>query len=404
MISIVVQYLEDSPGLKDISPRMARDRLRQACQRLPISRLLLGWNLPAALMDAVAEEAARLGVSLYRWQPLLAGDGRLFPQPEWQPVGVHGGRVPGFRGLPEFTFMCPNKPAVQEAVLARLQEVCGSPYQGVFLDRIRFPSCTDQPFSHLACFCEDCCRAAWETEGLDLVEFQRNLDTFSHTAEAARGLTAGLLGNFLPDLPGDVAEGLQGFFRFRTKSVSRFVRLAAETVSARGMEIGLDCFSPCLASMVGQDLGGLSQVCDWIKVMTYAHAWGPAGLPFELMSLAAFLTAQVGMSEGEAMDFLRKQAKLTLPGTFQELRTLGLASSALAAEVQRGHALGVHTLYAGLELVEIPGVCELNAEQIRQDWSAVLEARVEGVALSWDLLHMPLERLRLVSDILIKYS
>jgi hypothetical protein len=59
MISIVVQYLEDSPGLKDISPRMARDRLRQACQRLPISRLLLGWNLPAALMDAVAAAAGR---------------------------------------------------------------------------------------------------------------------------------------------------------------------------------------------------------------------------------------------------------------------------------------------------------------------------------------------------------
>jgi hypothetical protein len=293
---------------------------------------------------------------------------------------------------------------VQEAVLTRLREICAFPYQGVFLDRIRLPSCTAQPFSHLACFCADCCRAARETEGLDLVELQRILGAFSHTVEAGRGLTASLLGQFPPELPREVADGLRGFFRFRAKSVANFVRLAAETASARGMEIGLDCFAPCLASMVGQDLGTLSQVCDWIKVMIYAHAWGPAGLPFELMDLAAFLNEHAGMSEGEALDFLQKQAKFALPDTFQELRTLGLPSIALAAEVQRGRLLGIRSLYAGLELVEIAGVCELNAEQIRQDWSTVLEAGVEGVVLSWDLRHIPKERLRLVSDILVKYS
>jgi hypothetical protein len=197
---------------------------------------------------------------------------------------------------------------------------------------------------------------------------------------------------------------LRDFFRFRAKSISNFIRLAAETASGKGMEIGLDCFSPSLAGMVGQDLGALSQVCDWIKVMIYAHAWGPAGLPYEFMGLAGFLNQNAGMGEVEALDFLQKQTKLALPGTFQNLRLQGLPSAALVSEVRRGRRLGVRSLYAGLELVEIPGVCELRAEQIRQDWSAVLEAGAEGVAVSWDLWHMPLERLKLVSDILLKYS
>ena len=403
MISILIQYLEDSPALKEISPQAARERLRQACMLLPVSKLLLGWNISQALLEAVAEEAARWGAALYRWQPLLTGDGMLFPRSEWQTVGVDGRRVPGFRGLPEFTFMCPNKPEVQEAVWAHLLEVCVPPFQGVFLDRMRFPSPTPDPSAYLGCFCEDCCRAARE-EGLDLAAFRQVLHTLIQTPEGVRGLTASLLGNFLPDLSGDVADGLRDFFRFRTKSISNFVRLAAETASARGMEIGLDCFSPSLAGMVGQDLGALSRVCEWIKVMTYAHAWGPAGLPYELMGLAGFLNQSAEMGEGEALDFLQKQTNLALPGTFQDLHAHGLPPAALVSEVRRGRGLGLRSLYAGLELVEIAGVCELEVEQIRQDWSAVLEAGVEGVALSWDLWHMPLERLRLVRDILDKYA
>jgi hypothetical protein len=403
MISIAVQFLEDTSELKEISPQAARDRLREACMLLPVSKLLLGWNIPQALLDAVVEETARLGVLLYLWQPLLTGDGKLFPRPEWQTVGVEGRQVPGFRGLPEFTFMCPNKPEVQAAVCAHLLEVSTPPFQGVFLDRIRFPSPATNPLAYLGCFCEDCCRAARE-EGLELAAFRQILQTWIQTPEAARCLTARLLGNCQPDLSVDVADGLQDFFRFRTKSISNFVRLAVETASAGGMEIGLDCFSPSLAGMVGQDLGVLSQVCDWIKVMTYDHAWGPAGLPYELMGLAGFLNQNAEMGEVEALDFLKKQTNLTLPGTFQDLRAQGLPSAALVSEVRRGRRFGVRSLYAGLELVEIAGVCELEAEQIRQDWSAVLEAGVDGVVLSWDLWHMPLEHLRLVSDILVKYS
>jgi hypothetical protein len=403
MISIAVQFLEDSPALRDISPQAVRERLRAACMLLPVTKLLLGWNISRALLDAVAEETARLGVCLYRWQPLLTGDGTLFPHPEWQTVGVDGRHVPGFGGLPEFTFMCPNKPEVQEAVCAHLLQVSVSPFQGVFLDRIRFPSPAPHPSAYLGCFCQDCCRAARE-EGLELTAFRQVLRTWIQTPAAARCLTASLLGNCLPELPGEVADGLRDFFRFRAKSISNFVRLAAETASARGMEISLDCFAPSLAGMVGQDLGALSRVCAWIKVMTYAHAWGPAGLPYEFMGLAGFLNQNAGMGEVEALDFLQKQTKLALPGTFQDLRIQGLPPAALVSEVRHGRGLGVGSLYAGLELVEIAGVCELRAEQIRQDWSAVLQAGVQGVVLSWDLWHMPLERLMLVSDILVKYS
>ena len=83
---------------------------------------------------------------------MLTGDGVFMPRPEWQAVGLRGERVPGFRGMPEFTFVCPNRPAVREAVLARLHDaIRGGDYQGVFLDRIRYPSPAADPTRWLAC-------------------------------------------------------------------------------------------------------------------------------------------------------------------------------------------------------------------------------------------------------------
>lgn len=404
MFTVAAQFLEDSPELKEIAPHAVRKCLREAFDRLPVSILLLGWNLPEAILEVVVEETARAHVRLYRWQPLLTGDGAHFPRSDWQVIGMDSRPVKGFRGLPEFTFICPNKPAVREAVRARLQEVLSPPYQGVFLDRIRFPSPSANPFSNLGCFCEDCCRAAQEQEGLDLAELQHALGSYRQAPGAIRDLIASLFGIFPADMPDTVARGLRTWYHFRSESIAQFIRLIREQASSKGMEVGLDCFSPSLTWMVGQDLEALAQVCDWIKVMTYAHAMGPAGLPFELMGMAAFLQDQDGMSENGALAFLEELAGFPLPRTYQNLRRKGLPAAALVAEARRARGLGARPLFMGLELVDLPGVCELKTDQIRRDWQAVLKAGVEGVVLSWDLWRMPLERLQLVSDILENYS
>lgn len=400
MVTIAAQYLEDAPQLSEITPGAVRDRLRESCKRLPISMLLLGWNLPQPLFAAAAEEATRLGMRLYRWHPLLTGDGAFMPRPEWQVIGLDGNPVEGFRGMPEFTFVCPNKPAVQQAVSAHLEEILSPPYDGIFLDRIRFPSPAEAPLSHLACFCEDCCRSARESLGFDLAAFQRSLRSYLSRAEACRMLAGSLFGDFPPEMPAALAQGLRLWYRFRFESISRFTRQAAELAHSRGMQVGLDCFAPVLTHMVGQDLQTLARWSDWIKVMTYAHVLGPAGLPYELLGLAIFLKEYAGLSEQDGLAFLERQVGFELPASFQELRQRGLSSAALVAEIERAKQRGVRQLLTGLELVEIPGLCDLNADQIRKDWHAVMEAGSQGMVLSWDLWHIPLERLELVSDIL----
>jgi hypothetical protein len=391
-----VQYLEDSPKVAAIDPQEARDRLQAAFRSLPFSYVLLGWNLPDALFDACAEETAHAGARLYRWHPLLTGDGAFTPRREWQTVGLQDEPVPGFQGLPEFTFVCPNRPEVREAVVEHVRDVLrGRRYQGFFLDRIRYPSPAPDPSRFLACFCKDCRRAAWE-EGLDLGDVQRRVRSLLATPEGARDLVDALLG-CLPGGSGDLdIKALRAFLRFRAGSVSRFVGAVSEVIRGEGLEVGLDCFSPALTWMVGQDLQALDTCCEWIKIMSYGHTMGPAGLPFELLGLVDWLVGQYGVSEAQILGWLSAASGLGLPSTREVLRDRGLTPQALGGETRRARAAGVRTLLAGIELVELEGIARLDGTQVAADVCAVRAAGAHGLVLSWDLWHIPLERLEWV--------
>jgi hypothetical protein len=399
-----IQYLEDSPGLAARTPAEVRARLRAALDCLPISVIILGWHLPTALSRVCAEEATRAGAQVFRWHPLLTGDASLVPRPEWRTVGLAGEPVPGFRGLPEFTFICPNRPAVRDATLSHLRDaIRRGDYQGVFLDRIRYPSPTPAPDLWLACFCDDCRRAA-AAEGLDLEAARRQTKALLATPGNATAFVQALLDPAACAPADSDLAMLRAFLDFRARSISRFVQAAADVVHAEKLAVGLDCFSPALTYMVGQDLGMLAPHCEWIKVMTYGHTLGPAGLPFELLDLADWLIDQQLASEAEALKWLSQASHLPLPSRRAALREEGIAPEGLAAETRRARGAGASMLLAGIELVDIPEAVRLQPAQIAADVDAFRAAGADGLALAWDLWHIPVERLELVRTAWARHS
>ncbi|NTV37535.1 MAG: hypothetical protein HGA53_11335, partial [Anaerolineaceae bacterium] len=74
MKRISIQYLEDSPELVHLSPQKVGETLRTVMGKIPLKYLLIGWNLPAPLLDVCKTECQRAGSMLYRWHPLLTGD------------------------------------------------------------------------------------------------------------------------------------------------------------------------------------------------------------------------------------------------------------------------------------------------------------------------------------------
>jgi hypothetical protein len=396
---ITIQYLEDCAELASFSPFAAAEKLKRAFDCLPITHVLMGWNLPAPLLEACRRVIELSGAKLFRWHPLLTGDGVFIPRPDWQVVGLGGEKVAGFQDMAEFTFVCPNHPEVVEKNLDHIQEVAGSGlYQGLFLDRIRWPSPAANLIQDLGCFCQHCQQAALK-DGFELSKTRELISRLAASSSGKIALVEALLGGQNEELAREDAALLEHWLGFRERSITRFAAQVSEYVWAAGMEIGLDCFSPGLTRLVGQDLAALSCSADWIKVMTYAHTLGPAGLPFEIRGLMDFLTDEAGMAQSEAMGTISRSLKLPLPANRQKLEREGLNPQALSLEIQKGVRSTTHPVLAGMELVEIAGVAVLNNEQIKQDNLAARSAGAAGLAISWDLWHIPIERLQLISKI-----
>lgn len=397
MPTFSIQYLEASPHVAGIPPQVAAKRLQAAFERLPLTMVLIGWQLPEATLQACAEVCEQAGAALYRWQPLLTGDGKFTPRPEWQVVGLNGKPVPGFQNMPEFTFVCPNNPVAATAALENFERALeNAPYRGVFLDRIRWPSPATDPGSQFGCFCPACQRAAAE-QGLDLSAIRQWLVDWLNIPDSPSQMVRLLLDpTYLTDNLAPAPLG--ALMQFRSQSVVKFVEQAIQVARSHRLKVGLDGFSPALTQMVGQHLGTLDASADWTKVMTYGHTFAPAGIPFELAALADWLVMRGHLSESDALRILVEATRLPLPETLADLRRDGLSSEALGGEVRRARSSGVRHLLAGIELVDIGGITALTDTQIRADVAAFRKNNADGLALSWDLWMIPLERLDVVRE------
>ncbi len=394
-----VQYLEGGANAAGTSPVEARSRLRAAFDRVPIARVLLGWGAEPSVVAACADECARHRCEMYLWQPILTGHGQFITDRRSQVVGLNGEAVEGWQGKPEFTFVCPNRADVREQVLRHLHgSLSGGQYQGVFLDRIRFPSPALNFMSQFACFC-DACQEAASVLGLDLGKARHALLEKLHAKGGGRGLIAAMLVQARHATPEPALPLFDTVLRFRQYSISRFICDIAAELRAAGLKIGLDCFSPTLTRMVGQDLAALAECCDWIKVMTYARAFAPASLPYEITGLAHWLASTETQEEQEALTYVAEATGWALPGSVEAIRSGGLPASLLTEELRRGQLIRPHHLLAGIELVELPGVAELNPVQISMDANAVRAGAPAGVVFCWDLQHISNERLELAASL-----
>jgi hypothetical protein len=155
-----------------------------------------------------------------------------------------------------------------------------------------------------------------------------------------------------------------------------------------------------LTRMVGQSLRDLGKLVDWIKIMTYAHTLGPAGMPYEILGLADWLVHWSGLTERNVLEFLGTEMGLRLPVSRDKLTNPGLSSLALQTAINQGVAASEAPVLAGIELVDLPGITHLSAAQIRKDLQIVRVTGAAGLALSWDLFEMPKKYLELVSYIL----
>ncbi len=387
-----------------LSSVLGLDRVIEVVERarsiIDLDTLIVGARENPAIFRAMINPGRRPAKEVFLWYNLLSDIEGM--QESDLVVNWRGERSRGWGGWAEkeaevhetFRFVCPNNPAAKEKTLRRLRELLVRyPFDGVFLDKIRFPSPANGLNEVLSCFCDHCRRAA-AANGLDLASVARSFEERfvpSEASPANRG-DAGAK-SWLDEL---VAANpfLSAFLRFRSDSITRLIAEAHNEASHLGRKVSLDLFSPGLASVVGQDYRALSRYSVWAKPMTYRVAMGPAGLRLEIPALVEGVAVMFDLSESSISDW----AAVHVPGfnsdTLRLTRESAVPLSMMTSEIAEAvRLMRPVPVYFGLELVSHPGVIEITPALVNDMVRAGRKARAAGTIISWDLMHAPVNGL-----------
>lgn len=395
--TIVAQLSSVHSSEEDLSPRGVAGYVAKIAKEAPLDILVVGWQERPELYRTLTSPESRPSPEVFLWHPLLSD----YPgfDPSHLVVDSSFARCKGWSGYEgtgvaeTFKQACPNNPQAVSTSLAYLEKcITAYAFDGVFLDKIRFPSAANGLQDVFSCFCPFCSEKAAQT-GLDLNEVRAALDgRVANKATAsvvkiprgARWLEALVAGQPL----------LQRFIRFRADSISELIATVSRRMRTIGKRVSLDVFSPILAPLVGQDFSALAPQADWVKPMIYRFGRGPSSLRTELPSLLRDLGSYLGYSETAAMNWAAAHAEGLEGQTVEQIEEIA-PLSLIREETGRALSLfGGTPLYLGLETVSIKGLMEVTPRNVEEILEIGSEAGVQGFVLSWDLLHTPVENVR----------
>ena len=391
-----------------------KKKLATAKEFLDLEALIIWPDLNKKNLDLVREICRDFKIKTYLWYPVLA-DVLAFKIQQEQAVetfnGLHGYDKHGCwdklgGGEEDFLFLCPNDGERIRRIFDQYQnKITESSLDGVFLDRIRFPSPANGFELLFSCFCQFCRKKFYTQYGEDLENYRYQAKA---VFEKLKTMDIRYLRTCQSFSDMIIQGNLKKFYDFRKQNIYQVVKIFADKAKQMGKIVGVDLFAPSLAPLVSQDYRLLAKTCDWIKPMIYGHASGPAGLPLELSCfMKAILNMNSALDESQFIREISRIIGVDLPTQINDLLKNGISENIIYLEMQRIKELDLAenvNIYVGIEAVQIPGLCHITAKILKKYLESLAEAEVKGMVLSWDLLKIPDENLKTVGDFLSTQS
>ena len=388
-----------------------KKKLATAKETLNLDALMIWSDINKKDLDLVRKICKDFKIKTYLWYPILA-DIPGFKIEQEQAVETFDG-LRGYgknsywdklgEGEEDFLFLCPNDEEHIRRIFDQYQnKIKENGFDGVFLDRIRFPSPSDGFETLFSCFCKYCLNKFYNNYGEDLKDYRNQVKTFFKkfkTIDINYLQTCQSLSDII------IRDNLKKFYDFRKQNIYQVLKMFADKAKQMGKLVGVDLFAPSLAPLVSQDYQLLTKTCDWIKPMIYCHTSSPAGLPLELYCfIRAILDINPVLDEGQLIREISRIIGVDLPTQINELLKNGVSENIIYSEMQKIKELNLREsvdIYVGLEAVQIPGLCNITERILKIYLKSVIETDIKGMILSWDLLKIPDENLQLVGDILL---
>ena len=357
-------------------PRASFYEVRTALERLPaeleLSGVIMGWAPGKALYRETLAYLAAKGVPLYLWMPVFSETSILADCDPLINLEGEALRGPQTDEAENFEFCCPASRRNADNVYGIFKRhFADIGFNGVFLDKIRYPSPANRPWEWRVCFCPFC-----------LQEYKRRELSADELRLASERLPQAAAPFTAVSYDGGryrfADSAWERFFKAKSNMVAAAVKALSGRFREEGYRVGLDVFAPFLSPFVGQDLAALSGCCDWIKPMMYQNTYAPAGLPFETDALCRTGCANPADSWFTAMTGGGRKPP---PAAF------------LRRELEMLLKLSACPVYPGLEVNRIPRIADITPENIKR-WVELLPEDTPGVVLSWNMLKAPEDNIK----------
>jgi len=363
----------------DLAPQSLADpkeilrKLRMAHEAGRLAGVLCGWSTDNDFYWQLSDTLHSWNVPLYL---KIAVFSELKNYQDFDPmIDFSGDAMPPYVLNPQesFQFRCPssqrNRDALTELYDAQFSPI---PFDGIFLDRIRYSSFLSGIAGIGGCFCS-ACEAKYAQAGIETEQLRQRLCSLQ-AGEAEICLKAYEKGRW--QLADPV---LDAFFKIRTTIIEEALQSLTEAFHARGLQVGFDLFAPAMGYFCGQDMQRVRQIADFVKPMMYRYTMAPAGLPFEWerLRLAAGNTAagqwlqMAGSSQGQYQDLME-----------QELSWIS----------QEGGC----PVWPGIEANYIEPIAKIGPEQIRDNMRLLRYLGYEQMVASWNLARIPEENMKVL--------
>ena len=356
------------------------------------------WSKNPNYLKDLCSICQKLNIKAYLWYGMLADTPINFDANRYEVFGFLEDTSDTIlnaqkKGGEDFSFYCPNKVKEENEFINTFKEVLDlAPFDGVFFDRIRFPSPANGLRNIFTCFCEKCRK---NSKGLT-DEAKGKIGSFISNIKEAQNkkMFFKLLTEFI--------NNIDHWYSFRKKSVALFLDKFIEEAKQRNLDIGIDLFTPSLSKVVSQDYLALSKKANWIKPMIYCKTMGPAGLPMEILSITTILKKKNKyLKEEEILEILQDIFNIILPKSLKEIRTNGLELKNYEIELDKITQMNLSddlNVYPGFEAVNLPPICSINENILRNYIKLSLEREHKGFILSWDIKSIPERNLSVLGE------
>lgn len=353
-------------------PKVILDKLALFHTQGNLKAVLCGWSVDKEFYRTIGEQLREWNIPMFFKTAVFS---ELSTMNDLDPMIDHNGDPMQPYHLNEqenFLFRCPSSKKNRKAIVDLYDEkMADLGFDGVFLDRIRYSSLIGGVEGVGGCFCEECQRT-YRNRGLDVRKVKAKLRRASE--EKKLELLKYDDGTWKMKDP-----DLDLFFRIRCEIIEDSVQYFTREFHQRGLQVGLDLFTPALGYFTGQNVINLGKMVDFIKPMLYRYTYAPAGIPFETEAL------RKACGEGAYQVFLAECGSMDKDSEAFVQRELKVLKKCTC------------NVYAGMEVNTVEPIVEITPQRVKEELRILKENNIKTMVPSWNLQKMTKECLEVLA-------